>query len=349
MFVEPLTEARVRCLWSAAAHGIVAEPHGGALARAPIDAPHCRSVRLVLNTKMRSRRAGARAFFGPQAYTGARWTARGALRPPVIALARMQRPKAAAEFSFYPPFASVFQAASAGAGAGRPAVNSNSPGILPTAFDGFLAISFDNLGAGAQLALSIAEASHRTQVPRNHRIEHLPARAGDTRNAQRPERTGEHSPEAPGSARAKTSIRATRSTKQAMENKDFVKLIEATGFGSVAAESDWSTRTTFCPRHTSSLPQHRKRRKSRHPSRRRRPRRRRRRSRRRWRSTRPPDGHLRHSRYKGLPKRDPPQLKSRGPALGDEAPEDRNAESRRRQKRLETRRGASVRKSKNAA
>ena len=56
---------------------------------------------------------------------------------------------------------------------------SKKPAYTPS--DGFLAVSFDNLGAGAHLALCIAEASHRTQVPRNCHIEHLPARAGHTR------------------------------------------------------------------------------------------------------------------------------------------------------------------------
>ena len=55
------------------------------------------------------------------------------------------------------------EAASAGAGQrSDPPVNSTSMNPAYTLSDGFLAVSFDNLGAGAHLALSIAEASHRT-------------------------------------------------------------------------------------------------------------------------------------------------------------------------------------------
>ena len=56
--------------------------------------------------------------------------------------------------------------------------------------DGFLAISFDNLGAGAHLALAIAATSHRSKHRRNHLKKHLPARAGDTRT-----RSAQNAPE----------------------------------------------------------------------------------------------------------------------------------------------------------
>ena len=80
---------------------------------------------------------------------------------------------------------------------GQP-VNSTSRNPAYTLLDGFLAISFDNLGAGAHLALSIADASHQTQVPRNYRIEHLPARAVDTRTRSAQKAAESTLPEATG-------------------------------------------------------------------------------------------------------------------------------------------------------
>jgi hypothetical protein len=64
---------------------------------------------------------------------------------------------------------------------GGPPVHSTSKNPAYTLSDGLLAISFDNLGAGAHLALSIAATSHRSKHRRNHLKKHLPARAGDTR------------------------------------------------------------------------------------------------------------------------------------------------------------------------
>ena len=166
-------------MWSAAAHGIVAEPSRRRARADSSDAAHCRSDGLVLNTNLRSRELARARFFGPQAYSGSKWTARARLRPAVIALARMQAVKSQAQFGL---LASVFTPlAQRRLMRSGPPVHSTSRNPACTLSDGSLAVSFDNLGAGAHLALSIAEASHRTQVPRNHRIEHLPARAGDTR------------------------------------------------------------------------------------------------------------------------------------------------------------------------
>ena len=141
---------------------------------------------------MRSRRAGARAFFWSAGLHRGQvdWARRS---PPTgdCAGANAKASKPRLNSVFTPPFASVLQAASAAPGLrSGPAVNSTSRNPACTLLDGFLAISFDNLGAGAQLALSIAEASHRTQVPRNYRIGHLPARTGHTKT-----RSAQNAPE----------------------------------------------------------------------------------------------------------------------------------------------------------
>ena len=132
---------------------------------------------------------GRRArFFGAQANLRTGWTAQARSPPTGDCASASSKPvKAQGRFGF----PSVLQAASAGAGLrSDPPVNSTSMNPAYTLSDGFLAVSFDNLGAGAHLALSIAEASHRTQVPRNHSIEHLPARAGHTRT-----RSAQNAPE----------------------------------------------------------------------------------------------------------------------------------------------------------
>ena len=141
---------------------------------------------------MRSRRAGARAFFWSAGLHRGQvdWARRS---PPTgdCAGANAKASKPRLNSVFTPPFASVLQAASAAPGLrSGPPVHSTSKNPACTLSDGFLAISFDELGAGAHLALSIAATSHRSKHRRNHLKKHLPARAGHTRT-----RSAQNAPE----------------------------------------------------------------------------------------------------------------------------------------------------------
>ena len=132
-----------------------------------------------------ARSEGRRArFFGAQANLRTRWTAQ-ARSPPTGDCGALiyGRCSMANQMSEYPHYIE------------RPSrskqpVHSTSKNPAYTLSDGFLAISFDNLGAGAHLALSIAATSHRSKHRRNHLKKHLPARAGHTRT-----RSAQNAPE----------------------------------------------------------------------------------------------------------------------------------------------------------
>ena len=214
--------------------------------------------------------------------------------------------------------------------------------------DGFLAISFDNLGAGATFSSLLQRPPTGRKRRRNNCKRHLPARAGHTRtrSAQNAPESTLPRPQAQQEQKTSTLRRAapnepwrTRTSSSSSRPR-----ASATSQGSSAS----STRTTFCLRRMSSRPQLRKRRRPRHPYRRRRPRRRRRRSRRLLQLILLLEGHLRE--VQGSPQERPAAAQEPKPR-----PRRRNAGERRRPRSTLIKeaygisRGEYVRRSKNAA